>query len=197
MQPQVADPTVRAFQEPENSNPDRDLVLLPRKNVVSLCNDAQEDLHSTFADTTTLGYRYNVRDDLIVYDQYEHLHEVEDEPSMRTLASKLAKIFDPLGFLSGFVLYARNLLRQCHDQKFSWTTTIPRDSDIYRDFHIWLRNTRKLNRITFPRYAPYNDTSVFAICAMHAKLALHARYMQSRTLMASLFQICFLYRTDD
>ena len=172
LQPQVADPTVRAFQEPETSNPDRDLVLLPRKNVVSLCNDAQEDLHSTFADTTTLGYRYNVRDDLIVYDQYEHLHEVEDEPSMRTLASKLAKIFDPLGFLSGFVLYARNLLRQCHDQKFSWTTTIPRDSDIYRDFHIWLRNTRKLNRITFPRYAPYNDTSVFAICADACKTGI-------------------------
>ena len=172
IEPQIADPTVRSFQEPEGTNPDKDLVLLPRKNVVSLCDDAQEGLHSTFADTTTLGYRYNVRDDLLVYDQYEHLHEVEDEPSMRTLASKLAKIFDPLGFLSGFILYARNLLRQCHEEKYSWTTKIPKDSNIFRDFQVWLKNTKNLSKITFPRYAPYNDTSVFAICADACKTGI-------------------------
>ena len=172
VQIEIADPTVRAFQEPEQNNPDQDLVVLPRKNVVSLCNDAQEDLHSTFADTTTLGYRYNVRDDLIVYDQYDKLHEVEEDPSMRTLASKVAKIFDPLGFLSGFILYARNLLRQCHEEKFSWTTKIPKDSQLFRDFHVWLRNTKKLHKITFPRYAPYNDTSIFAICADACKTGI-------------------------
>ena len=163
--PQIPDPTVRAFPDLEKDDPGLDLHAPQDSNVITVGAGGVEDLHGPKTSTTTLGYRYNIKTDKILFDQYSKLHEIPDEPTMRTLASKLAKIYDPLGLTSAFILVARILLRKCHEKGYSWTTKLPQDEDIFLEFKQWLAASKHLDKISYPRHAPFDQTSHFAICA--------------------------------
>ena len=163
--PQIPDPTVRAFPDLEKDDPGLDLHAPQDSNIVSIGASGLEDLHGPKTSTTTLGYRYNIKDDKILFDQYSKLHEIPEEPTMRTLASKLAKIYDPLGLVSAFILVARILLRKCHENGYSWTTKLPQDEEIFLGFKQWLEASKQLEKISYPRHAPFDQDSHFAICA--------------------------------
>ena len=158
----IPDPTVRSF---ETTADDVQLSIKEDPSVVTFATGELDPLQGTKACTKTLGYRYDIKNDLIVFDQYDSLHETTGKVIMRTLASKLAKIFDPLGLVSAFILPARVLLSKCHDAGFTWTTPLPVNGPIYKDFMHWLQQTKHLSNVRFKRLAPFDATTHFAICA--------------------------------
>ena len=158
----IPDPTVRSFETTQEDEP---LSVKDEPSVVTFGTGELDPLQGTKACTKTLGYRYDIKNDLIVFDQYESLRETSGQVTMRTLASKLAKIFDPLGLISAFILPARILLSKCHDAGFTWTTPLPINGPIYKEFMQWLDKTKHLSKLKFNRHAPFNDKTHFAVCA--------------------------------
>ena len=158
----VPDPTVRSF---ETTPEDVQLSVKDDPSITTFGAGELDPLQGTKACTKTLGYRYDIKNDLIVFDQYDSLHETNGKVIMRTLASKLAKIFDPLGLVSAFILPARILLSRCHDAGFTWTTPLPQNGPIYKEFMQWLEKTKHLSKLKFNRLAPFNDKTHFAVCA--------------------------------
>ena len=87
------------------------------------------DLHSSeenvvSSDTTTLGIQWDPNRDVIHYSKCSNIAN-ENKNTMVSVASLLAKPFDPLGLLSPFILIARNILKQCHLLKLKWTDSLP------------------------------------------------------------------------
>ena len=158
--PHIPDPSIRAFADDECNST---LRISENPDIVTLHEQAMENLHPVEACTKTLGYRYNVKQDVLIFDQYANLHVLDKDPTMRTLASKLASLYDPLGLISAFILPARRLLAQCFVNSYTWTTKLPKESTIYLQFVSWLKQTKKLSQIRFPRFAPFDEHTHFAI----------------------------------
>ena len=85
--------------------------LLKRMDPRSLA-PTKVDLHSSeeniiSADTSTLGVQWEPKTDCIHYSRCKNIAS-ENENTMTSVASLLAKPFDPLGLLSPFILQARH-----------------------------------------------------------------------------------------
>ena len=51
----------------------------------------------------------------------------DDESTMRSVASLLARPFDPIGLLSPFILQARLIMKECHLLGMKWSDTLPHE----------------------------------------------------------------------
>ena len=161
-----------------NAEDTDDLTVPLQASTIPIATQAFADLYGPKMSTSTLGYRYNVAKDIIQYDQYEKLHELNGPLTLRVLASKSARIFDPLGLLEGFKLVTKAILSTLLDQGYTWTQKIPESHADYPKFMTWLQNTKDLKKISYPRYAPYNSTTLFAIscdaCNIGISAVVHA-----------------------
>ena len=91
--------------------------MLKRMDPKSLA-PIEVDLHSSednviSADTSTLGVQWEPKMDCIHYSRCKSI-AIENKNTMTSVASLLAKPFDPLGLLSPFILQARFIMKQCH-----------------------------------------------------------------------------------
>ena len=108
------------------------------------------------SDTTTLGIQWDPKRDLIHYSKCSKIAD-ENKNTMVSVASLLAKPFDPLGLLSPFILNARNILKQCHLLKLKWTDTLP--EQLQKEWKVWVDQLQYLQQVQYQRYVPLDDST--------------------------------------
>ena len=131
-------------------------------------NNESDDTASTdnkiiSSESSILGARYCPRSDTLSYCGLTSL-ATEIKPTKRSISSLCAKTgWDPLGLLSSLVLPARKLLKETCDRKLTFSEQLP--DDIWRDYQKWAKQLQLLSSLTFPRYAPVNDSTTFHVMA--------------------------------
>lgn len=94
-----------------------------------------------------LGVQWDPTGDIFTYS----LSEVADaEYTKRSILSHVARIFDPLGWLTPFILKAKLLLQDLWRQNISWDEPVPRD--ISQDWREFISDLKNLKLIVIPRH---------------------------------------------
>ena len=108
-------------------------------NIPSEKRAAQVDLEQGIMPSIkTLGVLWIAKDDVFSF-QVEVVLQMQF--TKRSLLSRVAKIFDPLGFLSPFVLRAKILLQELWTQGLGWDDPVVDDS--YGEAKAWFRRVRR------------------------------------------------------
>ncbi|XP_011503965.1 PREDICTED: uncharacterized protein LOC105367040 [Ceratosolen solmsi marchali] len=95
-----------------------------------------------------LGLRWNSQEDQFTFATTLSLNI--DRFSKRSILSDIAKIFDPLSFVSLVVIKAKMLLQELWLHKIKWDDPIPQQLSIH--WRAIKRDLSKLNKITIPRW---------------------------------------------
>ena len=103
-----------------------------------------------------LGLNWSNFSDKFLFNNLDMGNKLIYEPTKRTVLSSIANIYDPLGFLSPFVMYAKILFQDIWCLKLDWNNSLP--MDIKNKYDLWLTSSEHLksfsvNRCYFPSYA--------------------------------------------
>lgn len=143
--------------------------LDPDKHVLN----ENQDISDVSNTTSTLGLVWSpVRDELVFTMKFDDLKK----PTKRSILSAIAKIFDPLGLLSIFIVRAKMLLQRLWSCNLKWDDEIPNEVKL-----IWINfvnSVNNINNITVPRHVTckyavglelhlFSDSSLsaFGVCA--------------------------------
>jgi hypothetical protein len=98
----------------------------------------------------TLGVCWNPASDTFNFQNVDTLlYEVENE-TMRTLASRAAKLYDPLGLISPITIVAKALMQECYKAELSWDSELP--PHILIPWKEWKSELHLLKSFALPRY---------------------------------------------
>ena len=113
------------------------------ENIASEKRASHVDLEcGTIPSIRTLGVLWLAKDDVFSFQ----LEVVINVPfTKRSLLSRVAKIFDPLGFISPFVLRAKILLQELWTQGLGWDDPVKGDS--YCGAKAWLEELEDLKSV--------------------------------------------------
>ena len=105
---------------------------------------------------SVLGLNWSTFSDKFFYDLSFLMNKLSYEPTKRSVLSSIATIFDPLGYLSPYIMYCKILFQDLWKFKLNWDDSLP--IDIKNRYDSWLRSSESLksypvNRCFFPNYA--------------------------------------------
>ena len=127
-----------------------DELKAPVRKMQLFASHEDDESEEIISDTCKqLGYRYDPEEDEFLFDTYGHITKTNTN-DMTSVASLLAKIYDPLGFLSPFILQARKLLKPMYIHKKGWLD--PLIDEVMPDWKLWLKQIPYLDQIKVPRY---------------------------------------------
>ena len=132
----------------------------------SLLIDEQDDSKIISDNSKMLGLSWDPENDIIFFN-----HEMiskENDDTKTAVASLLAKIYDPLGLVSPFVLQARQVLKKTHQAKLGWKQKLP--VDLVPEWHQWVEQIQNLSTLKFERYIYTDENSelhVFSDASIH------------------------------
>lgn len=95
-----------------------------------------------------LGMRWNPREDLFTFD-CEVIISPDLVVTKRLVLSCIARIFDPLGLISPFIISVKILFQDLWKLGVSWDEEVP--DAIARAFHSWIKGLLELNKLSIPR----------------------------------------------
>lgn len=125
-----------------------------------------------------LGVGWDPRPDTIRF-QYEHLPELNDN-SKTAVASLLAKIYDPLGLVSPYVLKARYVLKCAHLSKIGWKDHLP--EELIPMWHAWVAQIPDLSALDIPRLITLSTTTELHVFADASNMGYgYAAYLRNPT----------------
>ncbi|XP_028418887.1 uncharacterized protein LOC114544440 [Dendronephthya gigantea] len=99
----------------------------------------------------TLGVLWLAEDDVFSFRVEAVL---EPKFTKRTLLSQVSKVFDPLGFVSPFVVSAKIIFQELWVQGIGWDDPI--ENDVYRQAKSWLDGLKDLESLRIPRCIELN-----------------------------------------
>ena len=115
-----------------------------------------------------LGVKWNSERDSLTFDFSAVISEVQIE-TKRTLLMQTARLYDPLGILTPFILRAKLLIQRCWlDKDLEWDT--PLKGELLEDWKIWKAEIIQLKeleidrRTTFSESADPNDYELATFC---------------------------------
>ena len=90
----------------------------------------------------------------VTSDTFRFRVVVKNNPfTRRGVLSTVASIFDPLGFVSPFILVGKRILQRMCQEKLGWDEPLP--EDLKPQWEAWLRDLQNLSAIKIPRcYVP-------------------------------------------
>jgi hypothetical protein len=96
-----------------------------------------------------LGLQWNAESDTFLF----HLQEKEYPATRRGILSTVASIYDPVGFISPFVLEGKAILQELCKRGSSWDDPVP--ENLLPRWERWKVNMQELSKIQIPRcYKP-------------------------------------------
>lgn len=107
---------------------------------------------SSFA---VLGLNWQARDDLFSFKV--NYTPIEGNISKRAVLSKLAQIFDPLGWIAPVTISAKIFMQSLWLLKCSWDTPLP--SEYVQQWEDWSSSLSSLNSLEIPRFIHYSPES--------------------------------------
>jgi hypothetical protein len=145
--------------------------------------------------TSTLGLQYNPKEDTFEFKGYQVLNDGAP-PTKRRITSKMARLWDPLGFLGPFIIRAKLAVRNCWLSKVEWDDDP--SEEIKASWYKWLQELDELNNLQIPRRIGFNrddirdekihimtDASQEAMCAAaYLRTISHSGEIQVRLIMA-------------
>ena len=140
--------------------------------------DEQDGSQIISDNSKMLGLSWEPENDHIYFD-HSSLDQ-ENNDTKTAVASLLAKIYDPLGLVSPFVLKARQVLKKTHQLKLGWKQKLP--EELIPEWHEWVDQIKDLTPLQFPRYIMINENSelhVFSDASVNGYGA--AAYVRNRT----------------
>lgn len=117
--------------------------------------DEQDGSRIISENSKMLGLSWEPEKDFI-YFQHENFEELNND-TKTSVASLLAKIYDPLGLVSPFVLQARQIMKKTHQLKLPWKANLP--AEILPEWHEWIQQVKNLNSLQFNRYIELGENS--------------------------------------
>ena len=93
----------------------------------------------------TLGLHWNCESDRFCFD----FKRIEGADIQRRILAAVMSMFDPLGFLSPFILGPKILLQEIRRIDLNWDETIPPDT--IRPWKEWTNELEELGRLCLPR----------------------------------------------
>ncbi|XP_051167795.1 uncharacterized protein LOC127285701 [Leptopilina boulardi] len=126
-----------------------DSILLPDDVPDKTKNDKVFDPENS---VSTLGLRWNQSSDKF---HFEIVPISLSNPTKRMVASEIAKLFDPLGWLSPFLLNAKILLQDCWLAGTDWDTILP--NNLLIKWNEFQDQFNHLSIIMIPRWIQTND----------------------------------------
>ena len=125
---------------------------------VDFSNDLNDHLHNI--PLSTLGIRWDPASDQFLFNQYADLKK-ENKNTKTSVASLLAKLYDPLGFISPFVMAARMVLKQTFADKLGWKEEL--QGEALQQWNQWVDQLEDMKDLKFPRYVPIDETTTFHV----------------------------------
>ena len=111
---------------------------------------------------SVLGVRWNVETDSF----FLRVSLTEKPPTRHGILSIVASIYDPLGFLSPFVLLGKRVLQEMCQKGFSWDDPLP--SELRPRWESWLSDLPNLEKIYIPRcFRPQNFGKIMQVELHH------------------------------
>ncbi|KAL3975616.1 lysophosphatidylglycerol acyltransferase 1 [Sarotherodon galilaeus] len=132
------------------SNSTKVLASLPKEE----CAAAPKDLDMAFGEVhmeRALGVQW-----CVASDQFQFRVVVKEKPlTRRGVLATVASVFDPLGFVSPFILLGKQILQQMCRDKLSWDDNLP--DSLRPQWEAWLRDLGNLADVKVHRcYIPSN-----------------------------------------
>ena len=118
---------------------------------------ADRTLGNTSEKTKVLGVPWcNASDELII--EFTHVTQSADEtttPTKRSLLSTLAKLYDPLGFVSPVAMQAKMIFQEACRREIGWDDPLPHD--LSSKFQSWLATLKSALKFSIPRCYALNS----------------------------------------
>lgn len=142
----------------------------------------------------TLGVCWNPTTDSFNFVNVESLTYTVENETMRSLASRAAKLYDPLGLIAPITIVAKALMQECYKAELTWDSVLP--EYILKPWEEWKAELHLLSQFSLPRYVltdnvavtelhSFSDASERACSAVvFLRVVTHSGYTKS-TLIAS------------
>ena len=132
------------------------LADLPEDHLLpSYCSISMDDESDSVL--KVLGLRWNPVDDSFHYKP----SPVSKIHTKRELASQIAKIFDPLGWLIPITVFARILFRQIVQGSYNWDEVLPKN--ISDDWSLLAHQLPQLSVLKIPRFIPSISSNQYLV----------------------------------
>ena len=89
----------------------------------------------------------------------------EKHPTRRGILSTISSMYDPLGFISPFVLKGRIILQKLCAERYKWDDQLP--NKIQEEWHDWKVKLSQLENIAFRRCFRPEEFGDVAECSLH------------------------------
>jgi hypothetical protein len=151
-------------------------------------NDTEEDMPKT------LGVCWNPSTDTFNFQNVDALLYENKSETMRTLASRAAKLYDPLGLIAPVTIVAKALMQECYKAELKWDSELP--DHILKPWNEWKAEIHLLKKFALPRYVlmpeyetleihSFSDASEVACAAVVYLRAVSKNGQIKTTLVAS------------
>ena len=118
------------------------LSMIPEKErAPNTINEETQLLESD--ETSSLGIRWDPGTDRLTFRRYAGIG-LSNEDTKTSVASLLAKPFDPLGLISPYILLARKILKGTFENKMGWKQKLT--DDLLKDWQKWVSQLPELNK---------------------------------------------------
>ena len=121
-----------------------------------------------------LGVMWNTEEDTFGFKI-----QIKQKPfTRRGMLSMLSSMYDPMGFISPFMLTGRKIIQELCEENLSWDQAVP--DDIKTRWQAWQQNLFKLEEIKIPRcFKPRNFGKIIDSSLHHFSDASEEGYGQS------------------
>lgn len=114
-----------------------------------------QDLMTSLPEERALGMLWNAEIDAFIFK----IQDKRKPPTRRGILSTMCSIYDPLGFLSPFIMKAKKLVQDLSRRKMTWDETVPRED--MTKWNEWKEELQDLQQVQIPRWCkPKNSVSM-------------------------------------
>ncbi|XP_043464547.1 uncharacterized protein LOC122499986 [Leptopilina heterotoma] len=110
-------------------------------------SDSKDKCFNLETSVSTLGLHWNPASDEF---HYKVSFTASSQPTKRTVASEIAKLFDPLGWLAPFILKSKLLLQNCWLASLDWDEVLP--INLSSEWVEFQQQLQQLNLVKIPRW---------------------------------------------
>ena len=126
-------------------SPKMDKSIPEEERAKTIKNVSLDQIEDSLPVERALGVRWNIQSDC-----FEFKSAVKDKPlTKRGLLSVISSIYDPLGFVSAFILPAKRILQQFCRLKLGWDQQLPNTE--MEQWLCWLDDLPKIEKFSIPR----------------------------------------------
>lgn len=118
------------------------------RDIEGLCKKEFELASSHNNETRALGVIWNCESDVFKFTSIGHLLPLE-RPTKRSILSRIALVFDPLGWLGSSVIIAKFIMQELWQAKIDWDESI--SNELYTLWREYEGKIQSLSDIKIPR----------------------------------------------